>query len=514
MMSISSTIAALVLIEYLCASALALTRCAPLYYYGNGYTNQRQPLGWCDFPVPSEVEDEPFVADGIPGLRPEKNDARPPLTVVAGPGVSIYAVSGNVVVEQDLQRSRPASCIRGENEHNPNEEDAIAETPAMDSEESATDDEECVEEEEEAKNGDESPNSRAQSALAKSSLLHRAGLAGNSRARKSGRSSRAKQHVKKRTASGRSSRGTSLQRVVGAVRTAASAAAASDKTKSDGGGTLKSSIQSSIHKILDEQDRNIQQQSMIAPPGSTSMGLLGEPVLEKLPEITPEPGKVLLRRDGTGLNPEMFIRSSIPHSSDDTHIANLRLSVFSGFDIEKQDLFRSRSLESINSRRRRGSVILVAEVDNRVPVRNVERQRYMASAHIGSHGVLVAPDRDASLVSASAGRVGVENEIRNGLERPSTSGSLSIIGTAECSHQEFVGTILERTRRKGSLMYVTEVAVQTDRRRSGTGKMLLQGIDRIARTRDVETVFLHVDVNNQGEHAGVLFPKQIPSESI
>lgn len=500
---VSSTITTIVLIEYLCASALALARSAPLYYYGNGYTNQRHPLGWCDFPAPiDEVEDDaPFVADGIPGqLRPLANVDRPSLTVMAGPGVSIYAVSGNVVVEQDLLERTPA-ILRGENKNH----DAIDEAPAEDSEEFATHDEGCEEEEEKEKeNRDDCPNSQIQSALAKSSLLHRAGLAGNSRARKSGRSSRAKQHVTKRTTSGRSSRGASLQRVVGAVRTAASAAAATKKTKSDGDGTLKSSIQSSIHKILDEQDGHIQQQSIqsIVPPGSTSIGLLGEPVLEKLPQIPPEPGKVLLRRDGAGLNPEMFIRSSIPHSSDDTHIANLRLSVFSGFDIDQQDLFRSRSLESINSRRRRGSVILVAEIENKEPVRNVEQQRYISSAHdFGYHGVLVAPDRGTKLVSASTGRVGVENEIQNELERQSTSGSLSIIGTAECSHQEFVGTILGRTRRKGSLMYVTEVAVQTDRRRSGTGKMLLRGVDRIARTRNVETVFLHVDVNNQAAHA-------------
>ena len=429
---------------------LALT-VAPLYYYGNGYTNQRHPLMWRDFPVPNEVECEaPFVTDGIPGqLRPSDDDDRPSLTVMAGPGVSIYAVTGNVVVEQDLERN--PVLLRGGNE-NPNEEDAIAsqdEAPAIeDSEEFTADDEECVEENGDT-NEDENTN-RVQSAIANSALLHRAGLAGNPRARKSGRSSRAKQHVNKRTTSGRS-RGTSLQRVVGTVRTAASVAA-TKKTKSDesdGGGTLKSSIQSSIHRILDEQDGNIQQQSI---PTMASIGILGEPVLERLPEIPPEHGKVLIRRDGAGTKPEMFIRSSIPHSSDDTHIANLRLSVFSGFDVEQQHLFRSRSLESINSRRRRGSVILVAEAENEEAVRNVGQRGHMANAHnFGPHGVLVAPDRGAKLIPASTGRFGVEHETQNGLERPSTSGSLSIVGTAECSHQEFVETILGRTRRKGSL---------------------------------------------------------------
>ena len=63
-------------------------------------------------------------------------------------------------------------------------------------------------------------------------------------------------------------------------------------------------------------------------------------------------------------------------------------------------------------------------------------------------------------------------------------------------------------------MYVTEVAVQTDMRRSGTGKLLMQGVDRIARIRNVETIFLHVDVNNQGEHAGPPPCKTIPSQSL
>ena len=46
-------------------------------------------------------------------------------------------------------------------------------------------------------------------------------------------------------------------------------------------------------------------------------------------------------------------------------------------------------------------------------------------------------------------------------------------------------------------MYVTEVAVKTDTRRSGAGAMLMRGVDEVARIRNVETIYLHVDVTNQ-----------------
>lgn len=45
-------------------------------------------------------------------------------------------------------------------------------------------------------------------------------------------------------------------------------------------------------------------------------------------------------------------------------------------------------------------------------------------------------------------------------------------------------------------MYITEVAVRTDSRRSGAGAMLMKGADKVAALRNVETIYLHVDREN------------------
>ena len=46
-------------------------------------------------------------------------------------------------------------------------------------------------------------------------------------------------------------------------------------------------------------------------------------------------------------------------------------------------------------------------------------------------------------------------------------------------------------------MYVTEVAVRPDRRRCGAGAALMKGVDEVAALRNVETIYLHVDVRNK-----------------
>jgi ribosomal protein S18 acetylase RimI-like enzyme len=78
-----------------------------------------------------------------------------------------------------------------------------------------------------------------------------------------------------------------------------------------------------------------------------------------------------------------------------------------------------------------------------------------------------------------------------------TIGDGIIIGSVECSHQEFKGTILGNLRPTGSLMYVTEVAVRSNARRCGAGAMLMKGVDKVANLRNVETIYLHVDVTNR-----------------
>ena len=101
----------------------------------------------------------------------------------------------------------------------------------------------------------------------------------------------------------------------------------------------------------------------------------------------------------------------------------------------------------------------------------------------------VRPGSGVTVTSVSSG-VTVDTSTPNIKER-------SVIGSVECSHQEFRGTMLGNARPKGSLMYVTEVAVRTDARRCGAGVMLMRGVDKVAVLRDVESIYLHVDVTNR-----------------
>lgn len=460
-------------------------------------------------------------------------------------------------------------------------------------------------EEESDINESEEAGSAVQSAMAKSALLHRAGIAGAARksSRSNGRSSRAKTHVNKsRRGAGRSQATGAMGRVLGTVRTAAAAAAQkklSEKsgrdakrgendaikdnltTESTFGGAgwtstnWNDAVQSAVTEILQTQDAIVQQESLgtgishngmsaksSPPPGATSFGILGEPVEEKLPAIPPFPGDILVpnKQDTASASASaskrrVSIRSSIPHSLDDTHIANLRLSVFSKFDEEQRRIFRSRSVEVLNVRRRRGAVVLVAEeeagsdLDGREGKHHypTEMEARIAGGHKygsrngtpaaavacepASRSLIVTPVRGAKITQVSCGvsvrapsltvaargakitavssGVAVDSDLEfavggtNQDGRPSqtndneTKGQGPIIGSVECSHQEFRGTLLGESRPKGSLMYVTEVAVRPDVRRRGIGALLMRGVDAVAALRGVESVYLHVDVANR-----------------
>lgn len=401
--------------------------------------------------------------------------------------------------------------------------------------------------EEDEPSGADDSSSTIKSAIAKSTLLHRAGITGSAKRKSSSsnrRSSRAKTHVNK--SSRRVRHGGAMGRVLGTVRTAAAAAAIErerisspneeqntrgnndnltasysspliDVKQSRLSSTLKSTIESTVAGMLQKQEVSIQQQlqqeqNYHSSRSTVSMGLLGEPITDEsqqLPPVPPLPGSFLVGTNGDiPSKRQMIIRSSIPHSSDDTHIANLRLSVFSNFDEEKQNLFRSRSVEVLNVRRKKGAVVLVAEIPkkggeghndylNEMQARIANGYQYgncMADQtnvdESTPHALIVRPGRGARVTSVSTG-VTVDNS--------------SIIGSVECSSQEFRGTILGNSRPTGSVMYVTEVAVSPDARRAGAGVMLMQGVDKVAALRNIETIYLHVDVKNKA--AGSMYEK-------
>jgi len=138
-------------------------------------------------------------------------------------------------------------------------------------------------------------------------------------------------------------------------------------------------------------------------------------------------------------SPSLVTRIASP--MDDVDIANLRLSVFSDFSPEMQSQFCFRSCQALAHRRTNGAICIVA----------------------------TPPPQKVRPV---------------------------LLGSAECSYHEFKGTRLGQRRPQGSLLYITEVAVHPSARRQGIGVKMLEAMDILAAQKDVETLFLHVDVSN------------------
>lgn len=375
----------------------------------------------------------------------------------------------------------------------------------------------------EIRRDDNPEDSFIRSAIAKSDLLYRSRITTNKASKDNKRSSQAKKQMNKsRRPTGMKKSSVAIARTLGAVRRAAAAVVTENSMISLEGGqsggisngnaemslttdpiapNLKSAIQSTVAEMLKFQETgnqqsdvttSSQQQKRSPPPGTTSMGILGEVVQDIFPDIPPTPGTYLVRTIDGGTDSQLAIRSSIPHSSDDMHIANLRLSVFSRFDEEQQQLFRRQSIEVLNNRRKKGAVVLVAEtlkgrtrIDH--PYLNEMQSRIVHGHKYGEkrsyqHGQISSA---SSLASQTFFDV-LSSQIEQG----------TIIGSVECSQQEFRGTILGNSRPQGSLMYVTEVAVRADARRCGAGAMLMRGVAEVAALRNIETIYLHVDVTN------------------
>lgn len=433
--------------------------------------------------------------------------------------VEITPVSKGVAVEQefwdDLLSGDEAAHLESINSVICNEKQECRDDQSTSIENQSNDDNQSLEEDEygenssDSRSNDESKDedsaaSDISASLARSAILRRAGVAGGKTrqsSRSNGRSSLAKSHVNKNRR-GSPNQGRAIGQVLSTVRTAAAGAAGRKKlftetekkegTSDNNGhdasarldvggpsmsGTTKweAAVQSTISEMLTNQ----QQAEPPPPPGTTTMGILGEVVQETFPAIPPLPGKVLVVSQPRPDLPPISIRSSIPHSSDDTHIANLRLSVFSNFNAEQQRNFRHRSVEVLNIRRRRGSVVLIAE---RPTAEQCEHHHNEMEARI-----------------ASGHKFGDTMTKRQILSVPSNIAvaTRTMIGSVECSYHEFRGTMLGNSRPKGALMYVTEVAVRPGMRRGGAGAALMRGVDEVAALRNVETIYLHVDIANK-----------------
>ena len=203
------------------------------------------------------------------------------------------------------------------------------------------------------------------------------------------------------------------------------------------GKVSSSSIHSAIAEILDSnvESSSIHREYMDYPVCSTPPAM---GILGE-PTITPQPPTVSVPLCGS--DDGTIVRIATP--MDDFDIAHLRLSVFSDFSGDQSSQFCSRSCQAIAHRRKRGAVCIVA---------------------FNSEG----------------------------------QGRCRILGTAECSFHEFYGTELGRRRPQSSIIYVTEVAVHPAFRRQGVGSLLLNAIHVYAVRQRIETIYLHVDVTNNG----------------
>jgi ribosomal protein S18 acetylase RimI-like enzyme len=218
-----------------------------------------------------------------------------------------------------------------------------------------------------------------------------------------------------------------------------------------------SNIQSAVSDLLEEDEMRQQLETYGDSP----------------PKLLPHHGVVLLDESLSafnGVNHRIKIRSSIPNSLDDKYIANLRLSVFSNFDEERQNMFRSRSVEVLNRRRRRGAIALVAEIP------------HADFLKVQSHNEL---------------NTRITSGYKYNTKFDERKSPYKIVGSVECSQHEFERTILGNSRPKNSLLYITEVAVCPEARRCGIGRMLMKGAEEVAALRGVESIYLHVDVTNR-----------------
>lgn len=220
-----------------------------------------------------------------------------------------------------------------------------------------------------------------------------------------------------------------------------------------------------------------------------SIGLFGETMYspaEPSFESTPEGNTVLAKSSK--------ISSRVATSADDLDIANLRLSVFSNFNPESRKLFCERSCQLLSSRRQRGATCIVATTKSTTTTKTTTT----ANKNCDSNA-----EQEQEQTTSTTAQVDVRNnakEIENANinENANKKPEDNIVGTAEISFHEFSRTLLGYSRPKDSVLYVTEVAVDLEQRRKGIARLMMEAIDALAKIRDVETIYLHVDVTNSG----------------
>jgi ribosomal protein S18 acetylase RimI-like enzyme len=224
-----------------------------------------------------------------------------------------------------------------------------------------------------------------------------------------------------------------------------------EPTNSIKGVTTRSQIHSTIEGILKMRRASVhkpptREEDLFAAISSIGrgMGIFGETKNDALAARRDESqaGKAMIDPSMIDIN-DITVRPA--NSSDDVAIACLRLSVFSDISPDLQNQFVSRSCHAIANRRLRGAKCVVATIPGE------------ASGTRTSH----------------------------------------LLGSAECSFHEFFSTKLGQRRPQHSILYVTEFAVNPVARRKGIGFRLIDSLQTLARAREAETLYLHVDVTNK-----------------
>ena len=428
--------------------------------------------------------------------------ARPSVTVRPGPGVTITRTSDNVVV---------ASAA----------EDGTESPGAAASDQAASAGHSTDE-------GDGGASTTATRAAAAAALLRRRAMKDGSRSAKSntkvGRTQSSIGALK--TGGARRAGGTVAGRLLGTVRTAAAAAAARQKKEQQeqehNGRDAKMSMmannantKSLIESTVDDLMKREEARRRASQP--SSFGMFGEPLnpsYSSNPQSGPQPqpqrsiddqyaqerafhnyisywqppqsGSILLHPQTNdenavvanaatssssdaeyfaGVRDQIAVRVATPW--DDIDIANLRLSVFSEMAPDLQAKFCQKSCEVLDHRRNKGATCLVAAIDS---------------------------NRRDSIVARNVYQDGADYDLIK--PRESTS-SQWFMGSVEVSVHEFYGTELGKRRPAGTILYVTEVAVLPEARRTGAATRLMLGVDELAVLKGVESLYLHVDVNNK-----------------
>lgn len=237
--------------------------------------------------------------------------------------------------------------------------------------------------------------------------------------------------------------GRATSKLMDAVRKTAAGAAATAETErknDDFSAKMIRVTNSLIHAAIEDI---LSKSSTAKLDLSSPFGLFGRSINDgEAPKSILHPGAVILSPE----SPTDTVTVRVATQRDDIDIASLRLSVFSEFAADMHDQFRARSCQALHNRRLRGAMCLVATTPRK------------------ANGAWNDPGM--------------------------------VLGSAECSFHEFLGTRLGRRRLQNSILYLTEVAVNPGARRQGIGRKLLLAMDQVAMARGAETLYLHVDVTN------------------